>query len=123
MQKLNSFEELKAKRDALLGDIGQEKTEVRVAMATCAIATGAKDVYDALAGIIGEHPEWHATLKSTGCMGYCYAEPTVEVVREGEAPVVYGHMDAAAALSIIEAHLGRGVVADDHVVKTCHVNL
>jgi (2Fe-2S) ferredoxin len=31
-----------------------------------------------------------AVVTQTGCMGYCYAEPTIEVRLPGQDPVVYG---------------------------------
>ena len=45
-ERLNSYEALKAKREALCAEqMSQERrVEIRVALGTCAIATGAKNV-------------------------------------------------------------------------------
>ena len=31
-----------------------------------------------------------AIVTQTGCMGYCYAEPTIEVKVPGKDPIVFG---------------------------------
>ncbi len=123
-EKLNSFEALKQKKADIIAQQGgdQDPIEVRVAMATCAIATGAKEVFDALQKSIENEGLLNVELKSTGCLGYCYAEPTVEVVFPGQDPVTYGFVDAKTAMDIVDSHLKRGEIVQGHTVKTCHVN-
>ena len=77
---------------------------VKVAMATCGIAAGAKDTYDYF---VQELARKHikASVSPTGCMTYCYAEPTVEVTLPGEEPVVFGHVNTAKALEIIDRYI------------------
>ena len=41
-------------------------------------------------------------------MGYCFAEPTIEVTRPGEAPVVFGNVDKLKADEIIEKFIKNG---------------
>ena len=47
-------------------------------------------------------------IRKTGCMGYCYAEPTVEVQLPGEDPVVFGYVDIQKADEIIEKYIKTG---------------
>ncbi|MDD2293400.1 MAG: (2Fe-2S) ferredoxin domain-containing protein, partial [Bacteroidales bacterium] len=47
-----------------------------------------------------------------GCMGYCYAEPTVEVKVPGKDPVVFGHVDPKVALDIIDKYILKGELID-----------
>jgi NADP-reducing hydrogenase subunit HndB len=49
---------------------------------------------------------------STGDMGYCFAEPTIEVQRPGEEPVVYGNVDKLKADEIIEKYIKNGELID-----------
>ncbi|MCK7529907.1 MAG: (2Fe-2S) ferredoxin domain-containing protein [Marinilabiliales bacterium] len=53
-----------------------------------------------------------AVVTQTGCMGYCYAEPTVEVQLPGQEPVVYGFVDQKRADEIIEKYIKNGELVD-----------
>ena len=47
-------------------------------MSTCGIASGTKEIMNFLLDE-GEQHSIEAVVSQTGCMGYCYAEPTIEV--------------------------------------------
>ena len=122
-ERLNSYEALKAKHDALQAVQGTQESpvEVRVAMGTCAIATGAKEVLDAIEAAIEDNGLDNVVLKATGCMGYCYAEPTVEVAGIAVDPVMFGHVDKKIARGIIEQYVMKQEPVDARIA-TCHVN-
>lgn len=122
-ERLNSYDALKAKRDALQAacDKQENSVEIRVAMGTCAIATGAKEVLDAIEKAIDDNSLENVTLKATGCMGYCYAEPTVEVAGISVDPVMFGHVDAKIARDIVEQYVMKQEPVDARIT-TCHVN-
>ena len=46
-----------------------------------------------------------ALVTQTGCMGYCFAEPTVEITKPGKEPIVFGHVNCAKAEEIIQKYL------------------
>ncbi len=58
----------------------ESMVQIRVAMATCGIASGAKIVMDYMINELDKR-NIPAVVTQTGCMGYCYAEPTIEVTR------------------------------------------
>jgi NADP-reducing hydrogenase subunit HndB len=97
MGKINSLDDLKKIRDGVLSKIelrsGADNPEgmvqVKVAMATCGIASGAKPIMDFFTNELDKRGIG-AVIIQTGCMGYCYAEPTVEVQMPGKEPVVFG---------------------------------
>lgn len=122
-ERLNSYEALKAKRDNLqqAHDALENPVEIRVAMGTCAIATGAKEVLDAIEAAIEENGLDNVVLKSTGCMGYCYAEPTVEVAGIAVDPVMFGYVDTKIARDIVEQYVMKQEPVDARI-DTCHVN-
>ena len=122
-ERLNSQEALKAKRDSLqqAHDPLENPVEIRVAMGTCAIATGAKEVLDAIEAAIEENGLDNVVLKSTGCMGYCYAEPTVEVAGIAVDPVMFGYVDTKIARDIVEQYVMKQEPVDARI-DTCHVN-
>lgn len=119
MAKIKSLADLKKMKDQLRSKISlREKSEdpegivqVKVAMATCGIASGAKDVMEFLIGNL-EKRNVDAVVTQTGCMGYCYAEPTIEVKLPGQDPVVYGFVDLKKADEIIEKHIKQGELVD-----------
>ena len=45
-------------------------------------------------------------------LGYCYAEPTIEVKRPGEDPVVFGHVNTDKAMEIIDKYVLHGDLVD-----------
>lgn len=85
--------------------------QIKVAMATCGIASGAKEV---MTYIIDEldYQGIDGVVTQTGCMGYCYAEPTIEVKLPGKDPVVYGFVNKEKAKEIIEVHVMKGELVD-----------
>ena len=97
MDKIRSLADLKKKREQLQsalklreqGENTENLIQVRVAMATCGIAAGAKQVMEVIINECNKRGI-QAVVTQTGCMGYCYAEPTVEVTKPGEDPVVFG---------------------------------
>ena len=85
----------------------EDLVQVKVAMATCGIASGARDTMEYLASEL-EKRGIEAIVTQTGCMGYCYAEPTIEVKLPGRDPVVFGEVNIAKADEIIEKYIKTG---------------
>jgi len=86
------------------GDNPENLVQIKVSMATCGIASGAKDTMNFLIEEL-DHQGIDAIVTQTGCMGYCYAEPTIELTIPGKQPVVYGFVNKTKALEIIEKHI------------------
>jgi NADP-reducing hydrogenase subunit HndB len=115
MTKVKSLADLKKLRDEL-----RQKTEalskkespesiiqVKVAMATCGIASGAKVVLEYLREELTKR-NIPAVVTQAGCMSYCYAEPTIEVTIPGKAPVTFGFVTTKKADEIIEKFIRKG---------------
>ena len=81
--------------------------QIKVAMATCGIASGAKSIMEYFVEELPLH-NISAIVTQTGCMGYCYAEPTVEVKMPGQDPIVFGYVNREKAKEIIEHYILRG---------------
>jgi NADH:ubiquinone oxidoreductase subunit F (NADH-binding)/(2Fe-2S) ferredoxin/Pyruvate/2-oxoacid:ferredoxin oxidoreductase delta subunit len=91
-----------------------ELVEIKVSMATCGIAAGAKEVNRYLAALL-ERERIPARIVQTGCMGYCYAEPTIEVTLPGGGPVVFGYVNNARVDDIVTQYIGQGIMPEDAV--------
>lgn len=120
--KLSSINALRAKQKELRTEGGPARPEIRIAMATCAIATGANEVKEAIEKALLAEDLYEVRVKQTGCLGYCFAEPTVEVEMPGQAPVVYGPVDEALAMQIVSEHLKGGRVLEALRIATNHEN-
>ena len=90
--------------------------QIKVGMATSGIASGAKEVMDFLIEAL-EKRNIEAVVTQAGDMGYCYAEPTVEVTKPGEEPIVFGYVDQNKADEIIEKYIRKGELIDGIIPK------
>ncbi|TVR42811.1 MAG: (2Fe-2S) ferredoxin domain-containing protein [Bacteroidia bacterium] len=112
MTKIKSLADLKKMKQDLQSKIAlREKSDkpegrvlIKVAMATCGIASGSKEVMEFMVDELDKR-NIDAIVTQTGCMGYCYAEPTIEVTLPGNEPVVYGYVDLKKADEIIEKYI------------------
>jgi NADP-reducing hydrogenase subunit HndB len=112
MEKIKSLADLKKIQDDLRAKISlreksnepDKRIQVKVAMATCGIASGAKEVMEAF---IEEFTKRNidAVVTPTGCMGYCYAEPTVEITKPGSEPITFGYVDVKKTSKIMDKYI------------------
>ena len=125
MEKIKSLADLKKKREELQSSLNlREKgenvasmTQIKVAMATCGIASGAKEVMDVLIKEC-EKRNVSAVVTQTGCMGYCYAEPTIEVKKPGMEPIIFGYITPQK----VEEVISRYVINNEIVEGVIPVN-
>ena len=111
-------EELKAFRDtarkAITAPAGDaQQIRIIVGLGTCGIAAGADVTVQAFKDEIEEQEIGNVVIKQTGCMGLCYAEPTVEVIMPGMPDTIYGKVDAEEARKIVRKHLLGKVLIND----------
>ncbi len=119
MNKITSLADLKKIKDQVHSkiklrensDAADTLVQIKVGMATCGIASGAKETMTYFIEET-EHLAIDAVVTQTGCMGYCYAEPTVEVILPGKEPVVFGHVNKAKAREIIDRYIIKGELVD-----------
>ena len=121
--KLRSIEDLRkireqAQRDTLLRTASENPNRVvlAVGMATCGIAAGARNTFQALQKAVVEHHLLDVSVVATGCLGLCYAEPIVEVRIPGLPEVRYGPVDPVLAKAIVERHVLRGELIGGAIV-------
>jgi len=114
-----SLADLKKKREELKSGLTlrvnaidpESHVQVKVAMATCGIASGAKEVMEYFIEQL-DRRNIQGVVTQTGCMGYCYAEPTIEVTLPGKEPVVFGYVNLKRADQIIEKYIKTGELVD-----------
>ena len=113
---IKSLEELSALRDKHRGDLvgrdasgGKGNIRVTVGMATCGIASGSRETINAIIEEVKNQKLNHVTVVQSGCLGYCYAEPTVEISEPGKEPILYGKIDTQKARELVKKHIVDGV--------------
>jgi NADP-reducing hydrogenase subunit HndB len=112
METIKSPADLKKRKaDILTRTNRKEKIRIRVHMGTSGQASGAKEILDFLTLEL-EKRSIEADVIKTGDLGYCFAEPTIEVKRPGEDPVIFGNVDKLKADEIIEKYIKNGVYVD-----------
>jgi NADP-reducing hydrogenase subunit HndB len=119
MSKITSLADLKKKREEMKAGLDlrtkaldpESIVQVKVSMATCGIASGAKAIMDFFLEQL-DRRNIAGVVTQTGCMGYCYAEPTIEVKLPGKEPVVFGFVDLKRADQIIEKYVKTGELVD-----------
>ncbi|HCT93664.1 MAG: NADP oxidoreductase [Bacteroidetes bacterium GWE2_39_28] len=119
MNKIKSLDDLRKMKQSLEhgmtirenSNSPESLVQIRVAMATCGIAAGARTVMNTLIEKL-EKEKIPAVVTQGGCMGYCYAEPTIEVKVPGKDPVVFGKVDSAVAEDIVVKYIKNGELID-----------
>ena len=120
MEKIKSLADLKRIKENVQTKIDlREKSEqvenliqIKVAMATCGIAAGSKDTMNYFIENL-EKNGITAVVTQTGCMGYCYAEPTGEITKPGKDPIGFGHVTEERAEEIIQKYLKNDELVAD----------
>jgi len=118
-KKIRNLQDILAIRDE-----AQKKAALRedgfrmcftVHMGTCGIASGARDVVNALAEELEKSGRTDIRLTTSGCIGACEHEPVMTVETLGGQPVLYGHLDGATAREVFHQTLA-GKSAGAYVV-------
>ncbi len=117
---LKSVQDLeKMRREVQAGLAARESgggAKVVVAMGTCGIAAGARDVVGALMEEMDKRGLSDVMITQSGCKGLCDREPTLDVIRHGEPPVTYGDVTPEVARRILAEHVIGGTVVREFVL-------
>lgn len=92
---------------------GMAKIQVTVHMGTCGIASGARDVMDALMKEMETTDRQDIRVMASGCLGMCSSEPNVTIEIEGQEPIAYQYMDANKMRQVFRRHVLKGEVQSD----------
>lgn len=125
MNKIKTLDDLRKMRDSLRSSLDireksnhpEQMIQIKVSMATCGIAAGAKEVMSYFIEALNRQ-EVDALVTQTGCMGYCYAEPTIEITVPGKDPLIFGHVNKEKVDEIIRLYIRQGILLDDIIPVT-----
>jgi NADP-reducing hydrogenase subunit HndC len=89
----------------------------RVGLDTGGIAAGAKEVLETLHKA-KEVKGLAADIRQCGSLGLAFADPVVQVKTASLPIITYGGIDADTATTIVNEHLAKGVLLQDHIIAT-----
>lgn len=118
---MKSLEELKALRDKMKAATdnravaGDDEVVVKVGMATCGIAAGARPVLDALLDEADKRQLHTVSISQTGCIGMCRLEPIVEVFQGGQK-YTYVLMTPEKARKVMNDHIVNGNPVKEYLI-------
>ncbi|QEK13703.1 (2Fe-2S) ferredoxin domain-containing protein [Crassaminicella thermophila] len=123
---MKSIEELKKIREKSLkkvnlrehGEEGGDQIEVLVGMATCGIASGARQTLNAIVDEVSKENLDNVKVIQVGCIGYCHSEPIVQVNIPGEKPILYGKVDTKKAREIVQKHIKGKEPLKESIIDT-----
>jgi len=118
---MKTLEDLKKVREKALEQMkireGRFSAKIVVAMGTCGIAAGAREVMTAILDELDKRGVRDVSVTQTGCKGLCEQEPTVDVIKDGNS-VTYGYIDADKSRQIVAQHIVNGNIVGDWVVAS-----
>lgn len=113
---MKAFQELQARASASWEAISStSKTRIIVGAATCGRASGALKTLEAVRAEVSRQG-LNAQVETTGCIGLCYEEPLVDIIKPGGPRVSYGNVTADKAPSLLEEVLAKGGQAADRAI-------
>ena len=112
--KITSLEDLKHRKRFGLTQLYPDIPKILVGMATCGQATGARQVYERMKEKIREN-ETEIVVEKTGCIGFCYKEPLVDVIVPGKPRLTYERVNPELAEKIVE-NLSQGRFIEESIM-------
>lgn len=119
MAKLTVDDLKKIKERVLMQDqfrSGEKRAKITVHMGTCGIASGAREVMDALLDELAQNKVSDVLVTTSGCIGICSREPLITVEEQGREPIIYEHLNDGKMRQILRQHLIGGVVQTEFVM-------
>ena len=95
---------------------GEHRAKVTVHKGTCGIASGAREVLNALMRAIEETNATDVIVTTSGCMGLCSREPLVTVELLGKEPIKYEKMDEMKMRQVFKRHVLEGEIQTPFVL-------
>lgn len=111
---MNSVISLEKKTEGAADRISKLKTRITVGMATCGIAAGADEVFQAIQGELKALGFSGISPVETGCIGLCKWEPIVEVIEPDKSKVTYVNMTPEKVRRVVREHFLEGNVVDEY---------
>ncbi|MBI2848164.1 MAG: NADH-quinone oxidoreductase subunit NuoF [Chloroflexi bacterium] len=94
-----------------------QKPRILLGTATCGRAAGAMSILDVVNQQLARH-NIDAAVTQVGCIGLCYTEPLLDIVKPGHPRICYGAVTAETVPQIIEDYLVKNNPRPDLAMGT-----
>ncbi len=78
--------------------------QIFIGMATCGEAAGALSVYKSIESALIKN-RIQARIHKTGCLGMCYCEPMVDIIKPGQPRITYKNLAPDTAAELVKDYL------------------
>jgi NADH-quinone oxidoreductase subunit F len=100
-----SFAELQSKATAEWNGLLESKNPlILVGLATCGMAAGGNATLQAIKEALAKH-KIDANVMAVGCLGLCYLEPLVDIIKPGRPRICYSRVTKDKVAQLIEDYL------------------
>ena len=107
---MKTYTELRQRADEhWQGLVAGDRPWIRVGTAMCGHAAGAVEVLDAIRNEL-EARGVEANVDEVGCLGLCFAEPLVDILKPGGSRLFFGNVTPGDVPALIEGYLLSGGV-------------
>ena len=94
-----------------------ERPRILIGTATCGRSAGALDVLEAFKTELAKRGI-DAVIMQVGCIGLCYAEPLVDIIKKGQPRICYHHVTPELVSELIDSYLIKGNPRPDLALGT-----
>ncbi|MDD5189466.1 MAG: NADH-quinone oxidoreductase subunit NuoF [Dehalococcoidales bacterium] len=94
-----------------------DKPRLLVGAATCGLASGAEQVIKTINEELAKN-HIDAVVTRVGCIGLCYAEPIVDIIKPGQPRITYSKVTPEVAVKLIKDYLIAGNPRPDLAMGT-----
>ncbi len=115
-KKIKSLKELEELRKEGLKSLYPDKPRIMIGMATCGLASGANEVFEALNTKVREN-RIDIKIVPTGCLGYCQIEPLVDVFKPGWPRIIYQKMNGEKVIKLLESLTRESIWKDSILAR------
>ena len=81
-----------------------DKPRIIIGSATCGRAAGAMAILEAIKSTLAQH-KLEVTISHVGCIGLCYVEPLVDIVKPNRPRISYGNVTPEIVSQLIEDYI------------------
>ena len=92
-----------------------EENAVLIGSATCGNSAGAQIAKETIESEM-ENAGYDAEIIDVGCIGLCYAEPIIMVLKPQKPAIIYGNVTKKAAKEIAKSHVINGVPLPEYAL-------
>ncbi|GLI53884.1 NADH-ubiquinone oxidoreductase-F iron-sulfur binding region domain-containing protein [Thermodesulfovibrio yellowstonii] len=115
--KIKTLEDLNKVKKKGLNKIFPNKPKISVGVATCGIASGANEIYNAAKNYVEEN-NLDVFLTKTGCIGYCRNEPIVNISLPNSPILIFHKISESDVPGLLEALINGKLI---HEKALCRI--